>query len=125
MWLTSLRQSVSIPPTTTTAQCDGYNNYLYVTPENYTFQLQCETNYDGVGIEVDSPVSNLTTCIESCASYNVDNPRQLCKGVNFNAAFGAAFGQCTLYSEVTDVGVADKDGKITTWTSGKPGKRSR
>ncbi|KAI1610328.1 hypothetical protein EDD36DRAFT_498209, partial [Exophiala viscosa] len=101
--------SVSTPPTTTTAQCDEYNNYLYVTPENYTFQLQCETNYDGFEITVDDPVSNLTTCIEACVTYNVGNPKQLCKGVNFNAAFGAAFGQCTLYSEVTDLSLADED----------------
>ncbi|KAI1628885.1 hypothetical protein EDD37DRAFT_689625 [Exophiala viscosa] len=109
MWLTSPRQSVSTPPTTTTAQCDEYNNYLYVTPENYTFQLQCETNYDGFEITVDDPVSSLTTCIEACVTYNVGNPKQLCKGVNFNAAFGAAFGQCTLYSEVTDLSLADED----------------
>ncbi|KIV80737.1 hypothetical protein PV11_08220 [Exophiala sideris] len=97
------------PPTTNVAQCDEYNNYLYVTPEDYTFQLQCETNYDGVDIAVDYPVSNLTTCIESCVTYNLGNPKQLCKGVNFNAAFGAAIGQCTLYSEVAASSVADED----------------
>lgn len=114
MWLTSPQQSDSAPPpTTTVAQCDEYDNYFYVTPENYTFQLQCETNYDGPQITQYYPMTNLTLCIESCVAYNLRSPPKICRGVNFNAAFGSADGQCTLYSQVTDEEVADEDGKAT------------
>lgn len=102
------RQTAPLP-IAPTAQCDQYDGYFYVSSSNYTWQLQCTTNYIGSVISTEN-ANSLAACIENCAAFNVANEPGSCLGINFNAANDAAVGQCTQYSDVQDLLLASEEG---------------
>ncbi|KIW15475.1 hypothetical protein PV08_05521 [Exophiala spinifera] len=94
-----------------TAECDQYDGCFYVSSGNYTWQLQCTTNYIGSIISTDN-ADSLAACIESCVTFNAANEPGACLGINFNAANHAAVGQCTQYSDVQDLLLASEEGNV-------------
>jgi len=109
------RQTAPLP-VTTVAECDTYDGFFYITPGNYTWQLQCTTNYDG-SIISQSDAASLAACIDACVQYNAATTSGACLGVNFNAANHAAAGLCTQYSDVQDLLLASEEGSKRAPTS--------
>jgi hypothetical protein len=97
------------PPITTVAECDEYDGYFYLTPQNYTWQLQCTTNYYG-DIVSQATTANFSDCIGTCVEYNEATSPGSCLAITFNGADDAAVGLCTQYSDVTTVYLADEEG---------------
>jgi hypothetical protein len=102
------RQTAPLP-VTTVAECDTYDGYFYITPGNYTWQLQCTTNYVG-DIISQSDAASYSACIDACVQYNADIAPRACLGINFNAASRTAVGLCTQYSDVQELLLASEDG---------------
>ncbi|KIW90339.1 uncharacterized protein Z519_08983 [Cladophialophora bantiana CBS 173.52] len=100
----------SSPPFTTDPDCTLYDGYFYVTPRNYTWQLQCSNTYDGVILAQTTDITDLVSCIEECVNYNRLNTPGACLAVTFNGAYATADTVCTQFSDVTSVGIASEEG---------------
>ncbi|EXJ70615.1 uncharacterized protein A1O5_06686, partial [Cladophialophora psammophila CBS 110553] len=100
----------SSPPLTTDPDCTVYDGYFYVTPRNYTWQLQCSNTYDGVILAQTTDTTDLGSCIEECVNYNRLNTPGACLAVTFNGAYATADTVCTQFSDVTSVGIASEEG---------------
>lgn len=96
-------------PITTVPQCDLYDGYFYVTPQNYTWQLQCTTNYEG-NIVSEGDTADFGQCISTCAAYNQATLPGACLAVTFNGPNNGAVGMCTLWSDIFNVLLAYEEG---------------
>ncbi|KEF58156.1 uncharacterized protein A1O9_06080 [Exophiala aquamarina CBS 119918] len=94
-----------------TPQCDLYNGYFYVTPQNYTWQLQCTTNYEGDIVFVGDSVG-FGACINTCIDHNRATAPGACLAVTFNGPNDGAVGSCTLWSDISNVLLAYEEGNI-------------
>lgn len=100
------------PPITTVAQCDQYDGYFYLTPQHYTWQLQCATNYYG-DIISQSNTANFSDCIGTCVNADLTASPATCAAITFNGPNDGALGLCTQFSDVTNVYIADEEGSKT------------
>lgn len=100
----------SPPPITTDPDCNLYDGYFYVTPRNYTWQLQCANSYGGNMIVQTTDTTDLGSCISECVNYNRANTPGACVAVTFSGSFSTADTACTQFSSVTDVFLASEEG---------------
>ncbi|KIX97037.1 uncharacterized protein Z520_07151 [Fonsecaea multimorphosa CBS 102226] len=100
----------SSAPITTDPDCTLYDGYFYLTPQNYTWQLQCANTYDGAIIAQTTDTTDLGSCIEECINYNRQNTPGACLAVTFNGAYDTADTVCTQFGEVDSVGIASEEG---------------
>ncbi|OAP59546.1 hypothetical protein AYL99_06844 [Fonsecaea erecta] len=105
-----LHSRQSSPPITTDPDCTQYDGYFYVTPRNYTWQLQCASTYDGTIIAQTTDATDLGSCIEECVNYNHQNTPGSCLAVTFNGAYDTADTVCTQFSDVAAVNIASEEG---------------
>jgi hypothetical protein len=86
-----------------------YDGYFYVTPRNYTWQLQCTTNYEGDILSV-GDTANFSKCINACIDHNRATAPGVCLAVTFNGPNDGAVGSCTLWSDIFNTLLAYEEG---------------
>jgi len=86
-----------------------YDGYFYATPQNYTWQLQCTTNYEGDIVSVEN-TANFSACITACIDHNRATSPGACLAVTFNGPNDGTVGSCTLWSDISNVLLAYEEG---------------
>ncbi|KIV89101.1 hypothetical protein PV10_08705 [Exophiala mesophila] len=105
-WKKFPRRQETPTTTTTLAICDENDGSFYLGPQNYTYQLQCKTEYEGVKIGVQN-TDNFEDCIGACIDHNIVNGVGTCLGATFDDH--NVLNTCILWSDVSEILLVEED----------------